>query len=247
MSAPTLPAPSGPRPRGLCVTGTDTGVGKTAVLAAAAGCLRAQGVRVGVCKPVATGAVERDGRWVSADAVCLARAAGVEPWLARVTPWVFPDAVAPPVAAARQGVTLTLADLVAAVDWWETRAEFLLVEGVGGLLCPLTARATVADLAAALGYPLVVVARTALGTLNHTLLTLEVAARRGLPVAGVILNEADRPQGSLAEATNPAELAERMQVPLLAVVRHRDDPDVIGREELAGVDWWRLTREARRE
>jgi dethiobiotin synthetase len=227
--------------RGLFFTGTDTGVGKTVVTAAVARWLRARGIRVGVCKPVATGAQRHGDTLVSDDTLTLARAAGVEPQLPRVTPWAFAEPAAPPVAAAREGVTLALEDLVASVRWWDTQADVVLVEGVGGLLCPLTDHETVADLAAAQRLPLIVVARTALGTLNHTLLTLEAAARRGLPVAGVVLNEADPPTGSLAEQTNPAELAHRINVPLRAVVRHRSLMPEAVLPELEDVNWWELS------
>ncbi len=98
-----------------------------------------------------------------------------------------------------------------------------LVEGVGGLLCPLTERETVADLARSLGLPLIVVARRSLGTLNHALLTLEVARHRSLPVAGIVVSETVRPSG-LAEETNIKELRKRIDVPLLAVLPYQPDP-----------------------
>jgi dethiobiotin synthetase len=226
-------------PPGLFFTGTDTGVGKTYVTAAVARELRLQGHSVGVCKPVATGARRHQGRWVSDDTLHLAEAAGLVPHLDRVTPFLFPDPVAPPVAARRQGVSLTLADLEAAVRSWEGDTAAVLVEGVGGLLCPLTERETVADLAAALRLPLVVVARRSLGTLNHTLLTLEVARARGLAVAGVVVNEAEPARG-LADATNVEELRRRLRVPLLAVVLHQDGPAGGPVPALAAVNWWDL-------
>jgi dethiobiotin synthetase len=95
-----------------------------------------------------------------------------------------------------------------------------------------------------LGYPLIIVARTALGTLNHTLLTLEGAARRGLPVAGVVLNEVNPPEDSLAERTNPEELARRIAPPILAIVRHREPPPQGVIPELTAVDWRQLGRGA---
>jgi dethiobiotin synthetase len=235
---------------GLFFTGTDTGVGKTFVTAAVARLLRRQGRPVQVCKPVATGARLVGGRWLSDDTQVLADAAGDDP--ERVTRWAFPDPVAPPVAARRQGVRLSLAGLIEAVRGaqgaltetsgrWDggvgravpSDGPVLLVEGVGGLLCPLTDTETVADLVTALQLPLVVVARRSLGTLNHTLLTLEVARARGHRVAGVVVNEVVPPTG-LADETNVEELIRRLDVPILAVVAH-------GREEgLAAVNWWLL-------
>jgi len=222
---------------GLFFTGTDTGVGKTFVTAAVARLLRAQGRDVVVCKPVATGARRVGGRWLADDTVALAEAAGLAGDWERVTPWAFPDPVAPPLAARRQGAALTLAAVAQAVrDRARPRAA-LLVEGVGGLLCPLTDEATVADLARDLALPLVVVARRSLGTLNHTLLTLEAARARGLAVAGVVVSETVPPEG-LADETNVDELR-RLGVPVLAVAPHRPGGEDAA---LAGVDWWRLCR-----
>jgi dethiobiotin synthetase len=222
----------------LFVTGTDTGVGKTFVTCLAARQVRASGRAVRVCKPVATGAELVEGRWVSDDTRHLAEAAGwVDEW-ERITPWSFPEPVAPPVAARCHGVKLDLAEIVAAVRRCAEPGVPLLVEGVGGLLCPLTDSATVADLAAELRLPLVVVARRSLGTLNHTLLTLEVAQRRRLTVAGVVVNEVTPAQG-LAEETNVAELQRHTTVPILAVIPHGTTSSPL--------DWWGLCQRVRGE
>jgi dethiobiotin synthetase len=225
-------------PTGLFFTGTDTGAGKTFVLSLVLRLLRSQHRPVAVCKPVATGAEQAQGRWLSDDTRQLAEAAGVAGRWDEVTPWSFPDPVAPPVAARRAGTSLKLADIVAAVQRRARPGVPLLVEGVGGLLCPLTDRETVADLAAELRLPLIVVARRALGTLNHTLLTLEVARGRNLPVAGVVLAETQPPSG-LAEQTNVEELRRR-GVPVLTVVPHRSGAGFGNFPEVAMVDWWEL-------
>jgi dethiobiotin synthetase len=222
----------------LFVTGTDTGVGKTLVTAGVARALRAGGRDVVTCKPVATGAQQVDGRWVADDTVALAEAAGLDDEWERVTPWAFPDPVAPPLAARRCGVALTLTAIATAVRERARPGAVLLVEGIGGLLCPLTEAETVADLVRELALPLVVVARRSLGTLNHTLLTLEVARGRGLAVAGVVVSETEPPAG-LADETNVDELR-RLGVPVLAVVPHRPGGDREEIPELAAVDWWGL-------
>jgi dethiobiotin synthetase len=222
---------------GLFFTGTDTGVGKTHVAAAVARLLRQQGRCVRVCKPVATGAELIEGRWLNADTVHLAWAAGNSQCLEAVTPWSFPEPVAPAVAARLHEQVLSIAGLAEAVRSQARPDAALLVEGVGGFLCPLTDRETVADLALALGLPLVVVTRRSLGTLNHTLLTLEAAQRRDLRVAGLVVNETAPPTG-LAEETNVAELSRRSGVPVLAVVPYQKD--AIEAAALAEVDWWLL-------
>jgi dethiobiotin synthetase len=224
---------------GLFFVGTDTGVGKTFITAAVAKSMRRQGQAVRVSKPVATGARWIDGRWLSEDTLQLAEAAGMADEYEAVTPWTFPDPVAPPVAARRQGIYLTLSGLTEAVARCARPGMPLLVEGVGGLLCPLTEQETVADLAGLLGLPLIVVARRSLGTLNHTLLTLEVARARGLAVAGVVVNETV-PLGNLADQTNVEELRKRITVPVLAVISHRLEAATAELPEIEAVDWRQL-------
>jgi dethiobiotin synthetase len=224
---------------GLFFTGTDTGVGKTFITAAVTRLLRRQGHRVGVCKPVATGALPGPAGCISEDTRRLAEAAGLAEEWRRVTPWAWVEPVAPPVAARCHGIALTLTQLAHAVRAWYSPGAVVLVEGVGGLLCPLTEQETVADLVAVLRMPLVVVTRRGLGTLNHTLLTLEVARARGLKVAGIVINEAVK-EGGLAAATNVAELERRIDVPVLAVVPCQADGHAMDGSVLAGCDWWRL-------
>jgi dethiobiotin synthetase len=223
--------------RGLFVTGTDTGVGKTWVAAAIARTLGRQGRVVRVAKPVATGAAWTGQRWLSDDTRLLAEAAA-ETDLEAVTPWALAAPAAPPVAARLAGVALALEDIADAVRQRGGGREVgVVVEGVGGLLCPLTEEATVADLAAGLRLPVVVVARRSLGTLNHTLLTLEAARGRGLDVRGVVVNETT-PVSGVAEETNVAELRRRLAVPLLAVVPHQPGGPEGMAAAVAGVDWW---------
>jgi dethiobiotin synthetase len=230
----------GDTPRaGLFFTGTDTGVGKTFVAAAVASLLHRQGRTVAVCKPVATGALACPDGWISEDTRLLAEAVGRPDEARRVTPWAFPEPVAPPVAARQHDVMLTLAELTGAVRACQQPGGVVLVEGVGGLLCPLTERETVADLAGLLRLPLVIVARRGLGTLNHTLLTLEAARSRQLSVAGIVVNDPG-PETGPAWATNVAELRRRVEVPLLAVIPYRPGSCPRECEELAATDWWRL-------
>jgi dethiobiotin synthetase len=195
---------------GLFVSGTDTGVGKTVVTAALAELLRSAGRTVRVCKPVATDA---DGP-VAADTRLLAAAADDRDYVA-ITPWSFDLPAAPPVAARAVGVRLDVDVIALAVQRRMEPGAILLVEGVGGLLCPLTETAVVADLVERLRLPLLIVARLALGTLNHTLLTLEAARSRGLEVFGVVLSETT--PATDVERGNLGELR-RLGVPVLAVL-----------------------------
>jgi dethiobiotin synthetase len=235
---------------GLFVVGTDTGVGKTRVASALARSWSAMGRRVGVLKPLSSGAEPRDGGPWSADASALIEAAGGGIPPERVAPFVFEEPLAPPVAARRRGALLT-ADEVArrvaeALAWWQDRAEVMVVEGVGGLLCPIAEEMTVADLAVILDFPLLVVAHRGLGTLNHTLLTVEAARSRSIRVAGVILNGARPTTDPIAEATNAPEMARRLGgVAILADWEHRTDHAMTAVAPEAG-EWYDLALPPRR-
>lgn len=175
--------------RGLFVTGTDTGVGKTRVGCALARGLRQAGVDVGVMKPVETGVTAQGPE----DALALRAAAGVEDALELVCPLRFALPAAPEAAARAEHRDASLAPIHQAFEALAARHVFMLVEGAGGLLVPFDARTDMADLAVALGLPVLIVARAALGTINHTRLTLEAARTRGLDVFGVVISHADGP------------------------------------------------------
>jgi dethiobiotin synthetase len=177
------------RVRGCFVSGTDTGVGKTLVATALVGALRARGLDVGVQKPIETG-VEGDA---PADARALRDAAGTDDPLEDICPQRFALPAAPTVAAAAENRSVDLDAIEAAFARIAARHEYVLVEGAGGLLVPAADGCTMADLAGRLELPLVIVARAALGTINHTALTLEAAAARGLDVRGVVISHADGP------------------------------------------------------
>jgi dethiobiotin synthetase len=171
--------------RGCFVTGTGTDVGKTVVAAAIAAALRARGERAVAFKPVVSGTAERaDPDW-PADHELLAAATGDD--AADVSPAVFAAPLSPHLAAALAGRPLDPAALRAAYAARAADADVVVVEGVGGLLVPLTPDYLVRDLARDVGLPLVVVARPGLGTINHTLLTLEAARTAGLATAGVVI------------------------------------------------------------
>jgi len=171
--------------RGLFVTATDTGVGKTVVAAAIVAALRARGERVAAFKPVVTGTDEpADSDWPPDDEL-LAAAAGMR--AQDVTPARFGPPVSPHLAARLAGTQLDPAALRAAFAGRAAEADVVVAEGVGGLLVPLTPDYLVRDLAVDLGLPLVIAARPGLGTINHTLLTLQAARSAGLHVAGVVM------------------------------------------------------------
>ena len=214
--------------RGLFITGTDTEVGKTVVAAGLAYGLRRLGLRVGVMKPVATGCARANGTLASADARALLRASGSRDPMDLVCPYRFEPPAAPLVAAENRydvpkAPPVRRTVIERAFRELARRHDIVLVEGIGGLLVPLNSRESVADLARHLGLPVLVVARAGLGTINHTLLTIEAARSAGLNLAGVVLNGRSR-RPSLAERTNPRVIRELGRVPILGVVPRLSSP-----------------------
>ena len=199
--------------KGLFFTGTDTDIGKTWVTSIVARHLSTQGIAVGAYKPAASGV--DDGRW--ADVVSLSEAVGGGFPEERICPQRCAAPLAPPEAARQENLTVDPVLLRTGIEWWEQRVEVLLVEGVGGLLCPLTDTETIVDLAVDLAWPLVIVARNSLGTINHTLLTIEAARNRDLQIAGVVLNHPD-----------PSDPLDRSLETNARAIEHYGNVDVLG-------------------
>lgn len=210
-------------PRGIFVTGTDTGVGKTIVAATLARLLRMNGVSVGVMKPVTSGCREVSGELVSDDALLLSQAAGIG-ISDDVAPYRLREALAPAVAAMIDGVKVDFPLIKAAFDRLASSFDFVIVEGAGGLMVPLSGGLLVSDLALELGLPLLVVARPGLGTINHTVLTCFAARQMGLQVAGVIVNGMPEHPGP-AEQGAPHQIGSLCGAPVLGVWPHRNEID----------------------
>jgi dethiobiotin synthetase len=204
---------SGSQMRGVFVTGTDTGVGKTVVAAALAAALRARGERVATVKPVLTGADEpADPLWPPDDELLGARVARR-----------FGPPVSPHLAAELAGAPIERAELMAVAREAAARADIVVIEGVGGILVPLTPGYLVRDYARELGLPLVVAARPGLGTINHTLLTLEAARAVALEVRAVVLTPWPE-QPSVLERSNHA-MIERLGAVRVLTLRRLPHPD----------------------
>ncbi len=222
--------------QGLFFTGTDTGVGKTWITTMAARQLGQLGIRVGAYKPVASGV--ENNRWADIDA--LAEAIGGEFPDERICPQRFDAPLAPPEAARQEDREVDAGLLRSGARWWSQQVDLLVVEGVGGLLCPLTETETVADLAAGLGWPIVIVARNALGTINHTLLTIEAARHRGLDIAGVVLNQPDPPDSlDRSPETNAATIDRLGHVKILGHVAYGGH-DLLPPDGTTTIDWSEL-------
>jgi len=207
--------------RGLFVTGTGTEVGKTVVAATIARALASEGQRVAVFKPAVTGLDEG----VETDHELLRRASGSGQSDEEIAPYRYGPPASPHLAAAMAGEEIDPERLRRAAGAAAADADVTVCEGVGGLLVPLSPGYLVRDLAADLGHPLVVVASPGLGTINHTLLTVEAARAAGLEVAAIVLNPwPDEP--TEIEHNNRETIANLASLPVLTLPRiDLTDPD----------------------
>lgn len=199
------------------IAGTDTEIGKTHAACVLLQAFHARGFSTVAMKPVAAG-VNADG--INEDVAALRRAASVDAPLSLVNPWCFADPVAPHVAAREAGIRMRPEVAVEALTALGHLADVVIVEGVGGFLVPLDdeAKFDAADLAGALGLPIILVVGMRLGCLNHALLTCEAIERRGLQIAGWIANRIDPDMMRFEE--NLQTLRTRIAAPCLGVIPH---------------------------
>jgi dethiobiotin synthetase len=209
--------------KGLFIAGTDTGVGKTVVACGLARLLQKRGVRVGVMKPLCAG----DRK----DARRLMKAAKLDEDLELVNPQHFEAALAPSVAAQIEGRLVDTSKVYEAFWRLSKKYEVMLVEGIGGVKVPIGESTYVMDLIGALRLPVLLVSRNALGTLNHTLLTLDALAHARIPVAGVLFNGGKGK--TLAERSNPVALQDHTTVQVLGELKYHlgfaNDPQAVAR------------------
>lgn len=204
--------------KGVFVTGTDTGVGKTWISAGITAVLRRWGLSACYFKPVQSGCPEENGKLIPTDARFARELAELDEPLDLLTPITLRLPLAPGVAAAREGVKVDLDLITKARHELASRYDLLVTEGAGGLYVPLTdTNFLVLDMIRWLRLPLIVVSRAGLGTINHTVLTVKAAQQAGVPVAGVVINRyPEKP--SLAEETNPEVIATLTDAPILGKV-----------------------------
>jgi len=199
---------------GIFITGTDTDVGKTVVASGLAMTLKDRGLKVGVMKPVATGCYGNEGRLVSHDAAFLMEAAQNEyPPLS--CPSRFRNPLSPNVAAMLEKKEVDVPGILESYRELQKHYDFIIVEGVGGLMVPLRKDYYVANLIRDMELPLVIVSYAGLGAINHTLLTVDAAVIRGLELRGIIFNRVSVTNYSLAELTNPKVIHDLSGVSIL--------------------------------
>ena len=189
--------------KGYLITGTDTGVGKTFITRALSCALKDKGQKVGVMKPVETGCKMVNGRLLPADATLLKEAASFDIDLDVINPFRFARALSPHLAAREASSWIDIEKITKYYQIITGSADTVLVEGAGGLMAPISYKETIADIALALNIPVIIVAASRLGVLNHTLLTVRMAEKLGLTVAGIIVNHtAAAPTGALDVKTD---------------------------------------------
>ena len=209
--------------RGFFITGTDTGIGKTLVAEGLIRAIKAKGLSVCPLKPAESGCSIKRGELFPPDATTLLRTSGVDETLDTVNPYRLRNPLAPSVAAEMEGVKIEKKKIISLHKRLSKKYDITIVEGAGGIMVPLYKQYLFLDLAEDLGLPLLIVARPGLGTINHTLLTIEAARSRGLDIAGVIINYSVKTRKGISEKTNPEVITKLGRVPVLGTIPHSTD------------------------
>jgi dethiobiotin synthetase len=202
--------------KGIFITGTDTGVGKTVAAAVLAKLLRDAGVKVGVMKPVTSGCIDTGGKLISEDAELLRWASASGAPDSDICPYLLREPLAPSVAASLDGTSICFEKIAEAYGRLAACHDFIVVEGAGGLLTPLTEDGFISDLIRRLGLPALIVARPNLGTVNHTLMTCRCAKDACIGVKGIIINRYPENPGP-AEEYAPNMIEERSGVRVIGI------------------------------
>jgi dethiobiotin synthetase len=236
-----------PKKAGLFVTGTDTGVGKTLIAGAIAKILTDKGRNVGVFKPIATGCKHKWDGLISDDTEFLFHCANNNLSLSTITPLGYRTPAAPIVSAAREGRPIDFDRIAAAYKDICRDSNIVIVEGIGGVRVPLTEQFDLLDLAVEFALPVVIVARPNLGTINHTLMTIDCVRAAKLKIAGVVINGYNAVESTTAEDTAPETIEKCSGVEVLAVVPFDETVNIEKRNlgevilaSLAGCDWEKL-------
>jgi len=238
-----------PKKNGLFITGTDTGVGKSLISGGIAAVLRGQGLKVGVFKPIASGCRHDREGLVSDDTEFLALCADADYPLSVITPVVYKTPAAPVTCAAVEGYPVDFEAIATAYRYLCETCDVVLVEGIGGAMVPITETETILDLAVAFDLPTVIVARPNLGTINHSLLTIEAVRNAGLPVAGLVVSGYNAETADVPQETSPQIICDFSNTTLLSIVSYDEDSSVeegrLGKrviQSLQSCDWGSLSR-----
>ncbi len=226
----------------LFITATDTGVGKTRIATLILQELHRAGVRAAACKPVCSGAVNSPRGPVWEDLEQLHQAGGGWQSPEQICRQRFLAPLAPPVAAALEGRQVATAEIDRGLCEAAESAQAVVVEGAGGWLCPLTEETTLADWVTRWRLPVLIVARPGLGTINHTLLTIESIRNRQLPIRGIIFNDATNIADDRSVITNAGEIEKRSGIPVLGELAFGSAVELRRHDQVVRIDWLSLMR-----
>lgn len=210
--------------KGIFITGTDTGVGKTYAAAGLLNALKIMGLNACPIKPVETGCDIQKGKLIPQDALTLIKASGVSEPLDIINPYRFRHPLAPSVAAKMEKIAIKKQKIFSAYRYLLNKYDITIVEGAGGIMTPVYKKYLFLDLIKDLGLPVIIVSRPVLGTINHTLLTIEAARSRKINIHGIIISHTCRIKKSTAERTNPEIIEYLGRVPMLGVIPYSQNP-----------------------
>ena len=242
--------------KGFFITGTDTGVGKTIVAGALILLIKHLGFTVCGMKPIETGCTKskskiqspkfkvKDKILIPADGMFLKEIAEMDDSIDVITPIRFEKPLAPLPASKIEGIPVDIKRIKKAYAELSKKYDVLMVEGIGGLLVPLKRNYFVLDLARDFGMPLIIVARTTLGTINHTLLTVRFAINQGINIAGIIFNYSQHPENTIAEKTSPEVIRQISPVPILGIFPYlqKMEKDTIEKATIKSLDVERIKK-----
>jgi dethiobiotin synthetase len=209
--------------KGFFVTGTDTGVGKTIITAALIKTSSLLGFRACGMKPIETGCLREGDMFISSDGIFIKTIAHMEETVNHISPCCFEEPLAPLPASEIEGTPVDFEKIRKEYGALSQKYDVVVVEGIGGLLVPIRKDYFVLDLARDFGLPVIVVSRPGLGTINHTMLSVNYAIKEGLTVAGIIINYSRPPDGSPPENTNPDVIKKISPVPIIGIFPYLKD------------------------
>jgi dethiobiotin synthetase len=211
------------RTKGFFITGTDTGVGKTVITVALIKAICRLGFTACGMKPIESGCLQQGDVLVPSDGMFIKTIAHMEENIGHITPCRFKSPLAPLPASEIEGITVDFEKIKKAFADLSRKYDAVIIEGIGGLLVPITRNYSVIDMAKDFNLPLIVVSRPSLGTINHTMLTVNYALKEGLRVAGIIINYSQPPENTLAETTNPEIIKQIGPVPVIGIFPYLTD------------------------
>ena len=213
--------------KGIFITGTDTGVGKTFVAVGLINALKEKGFNVCPMKPVETGCRTKKGKLIPEDTMSLIRASGIKEAIDVINPYRFKHPLAPSVAAELERKSIKKEKIFSAYNYLSKKYDITIVEGAGGIMTPLYKKYLFLDFISALNLPIIIISRPGLGTINHTLLTISAAKGRGVNILGVVINYAAKTKTGIAEKTNPEIIKRLGGVPVIGIVLYSKNQKVV--------------------